>query len=91
MGFSKVTAAKASGLGQRHVPTIGVRREVCNKLLKRRVQSSKGTTVRSPCSGAQYPELCRVDRALRAHKSRKVGVRVRPPTLMSDTSAEGNK
>jgi hypothetical protein len=35
MGFSKLTAAKASGFGQRHVPTIGVRREVGNKLLSR--------------------------------------------------------
>jgi hypothetical protein len=35
MGFSKLTAAKASGLGQRHVPTLGALREVCNKPLSR--------------------------------------------------------
>jgi hypothetical protein len=55
MGFFKLTAAKASGLGQRHVPTIGVRREVCNKLLKRRVQSKPLLSPKSRPKRERYP------------------------------------
>ena len=55
MGFFKLTAAKASGLGQRHVPTLGVRREACNKLLNLRVQSKPLLSPKSRPKRERYP------------------------------------